>query len=257
MVFLGITVAPGDAQPARGGNAVSARGSDADSGAQPADTRPGVATDIGVQRFPPLVSPPAKAPPPPLVSPPAKAAPPPLVSPPAKAAAPTFVFGLLDSSGQDRSVPGAAAPVVAAGSASSSGGHDPSGPAALAANSGPSLANSGPSPAGSGGALPVAWRYAGTPPQEARAAQEVAYGARPPRPDEAQVVAYLPIRYSPKFGHFVDDRGGFDDVDLRVKKYRGCQGSGSKQRHRFLGTYFYFNEGLFSRVVVSIFKIVF
>ena len=125
-------------------------------------------------------------------------------------------------------------------------------------------------PAGSGDAvpvgsgldrLPVAWRYAGTPPQEAKAATEVVYGApaavQALPVDEAEVVGYMPIRHSEKFGYFLDERGGLGGIDVRVKKTRGCQGSGSRQRHRFFGTYFYFNEGLFSRVVVSIFKIVY
>ena len=60
-----------------------------------------------------------------------------------------------------------------------------------------------------------------------------------------------------KLGYFMDERGALGGIDVRVKKTRGCQGSGSAARHRFFGTYFYFNEGLFSRVVVSIFKIVY
>ena len=69
--------------------------------------------------------------------------------------------------------------------------------------------------------------------------------------------SYMPIRHSAKFGFFVDERGGMGGIDVRVKKTRGCQGSGSAARHRFLGTCVYFNEGLFSKVVVSIFKIVY
>ena len=55
-----------------------------------------------------------------------------------------------------------------------------------------------------------------------------------------------------KLGYFMDERGALGGIDVRVKKTRGCQGSGSAARHRFFGTYFYFNEGLFSRVAVSI-----
>ena len=70
--------------------------------------------------------------------------------------------------------------------------------------------------------------------------------------DEAEVVGYMPIRHSAKFGYFLDERGGLGDIDVRVKKTRGCQGSGSAARYRFFGPYYYFNEGLFSRVAVSI-----
>ena len=120
-------------------------------------------------------------------------------------------------------------------------GHDPSGPAAPAV------------PAGSGDALPVAWRYGGTPPQEAKAAKEVVYGApaevQALPVDEAEVVGYMPIRRSDKFGYFIDERGGLGDLDVRVKKARGCQGSGSAARHSLGSQEFLFR---FSKLYIKL-----
>ena len=174
----------------------------------------------------------------------------------------------LSARGLDRA---AAVPAGRASSFAPSGPSlDNSGPGGPSlANSGPSLAYSGPSPADSGPSPAVSgpsrpsivWRYPGMPPQEARAATEVVYGA-PAHvlalpPCQTPVVGYIPVYHSEKLGYYVDERGGMGSMDVRVKKVRGCQGSGSRARHRFFGTYFYFNEGLFSRVVVSIFKIVY
>ena len=95
-------------------------------------------------------------------------------------------------------------------------------------------------PAGSGGR--VAWRYPGNPPQEARAAKTLLYApleaitAAAGPIDESEVVGYMPIRFADKFGYYIDERGGLNGVngplDLRVKKSRGCQGSGSAERWR-------------------------
>ena len=34
----------------------------------------------------------------------------------------------------------------------------------------------------------------------------------------------MPIRFTPKLGFFVEERGQLGEIDLRVKKPRGCQG---------------------------------
>jgi len=86
--------------------------------------------------------------------------------------------------------------------------------------------------------LPIGRRYDGAPPQIMAKAREITYGA-PSGPaasgaDDAMVVGYMPVRYSEKYGYWMDERAGLGNLDVRVKKYRGGQGSGSAARHRFL-----------------------
>ena len=95
-----------------------------------------------------------------------------------------------------------------------------------------------PPPGYAGVQLPIGRRYDGAPPQIMAKAREITYGA-PSGPaasgaDDAMVVGYMPVRYSEKYGYWMDERAGLGNLDVRVKKYRGGQGSGSAARHRFL-----------------------
>ena len=112
-----------------------------------------------------------------------------------------------------------------------------------AADVGAEPADSGASqsgePAGSGAPaadLPIAHPYDGDPPQAMAKAAEIAYGvggAAEPRPgaDEGEVVGYIPVYHNDKFGMYMEERQDLAGMDIRVKKYRGCQGSGSASRH--------------------------
>ena len=55
----------------------------------------------------------------------------------------------------------------------------------------------------------------------------------PPRDGtEKQIVAYLPVYRDDQFGHHIDSHGMWNDVPVKLRKPRGCQGSGSAQRHQ-------------------------
>ena len=51
---------------------------------------------------------------------------------------------------------------------------------------------------------------------------------------EGLIVGYMPIRYHKRWGHYMDERGYLGELDILVKKSRGCQGSGSKAKHEAL-----------------------
>ena len=94
-------------------------------------------------------------------------------------------------------------------------------------------------PAGSGAPaadLPIAQKYLGDPPQAMAKAAEIAYGvgeAAKPRPGavEGEVIGYIPVKKSDYYGYYMEERLDLAGLDIRVKKYRGCQGSGSASRH--------------------------
>ena len=47
----------------------------------------------------------------------------------------------------------------------------------------------------------------------------------------------------------MDERGEMEGLDVRVLKPRGCQGAGSRQRHRF--SKLYINLSLQSKILIA------